>query len=829
MKETAANAPFSSCVAVCDLCGLPVRTGAFTAVFGDRRYRYCCAGCRMVFAMLMEAADAPDPSHFRQTDLYRRCLSAGVIPAPAEALTDGARPGPEAADVAGAPDSFVDRNSHSLCVDYLVRGMWCPACAWVIGAAVGRLDGIHETRCDFSTDRLRCRYDPTRLSPEQIRQTVSRLGYPVAAPDQDQASGLRGEFIRLGISALLSLNVMMLSWALYYGFFETLTAQGIRFISWPVMIMATVVMLYGGGPVARKALSGLRHGVPGMETLIVLGAGSAYLYSLVNWWSGSLHLYFDTAAMLVTLLLLGKLLETQAKNRVRRDLEGFMSLQPTKVRLCSPEFPRGRYAAIEQLTPGDVFRIGAEEVMPADGRVVQGGGRLDMSAVTGEPNPVPVAEGDAVVSGSRVVRGDLTVQAEQVGAASLLGQMIAVVQQTLARKTHLESRTDRLLAIFVPLIAGLAVSTGAAGWAAGLSLDQALVRAVTVLVIACPCALGIAIPLARVAGVAGAGRQGILVRDFEAFEQSTRIDTVVFDKTGTLTHGTWSVERIDLCGGRTEADILPLAMGLESHADHTVARAVFAYGAARGATPAEVEDVRVHADGVSGRHHGRTIRIGRRAFALAGRDVAGTVSGRQGLSEVFLSVDGEPWAAFCFGDRLRAGMRTMVRRLAARGLTVALISGDNEAPTRAVAADVGIGAAAANLLPRDKAAHIRSLQSQGRRVAMVGDGINDAPALVQADLAVAVHTGSGLARHTAGVTLMRDAAQLIDLLDWAAQVDRKVHQNLCCAVGYNAVGISVAMAGLLHPLVAVCAMLLSSLTVIGNTLLLNVRGGSILR
>jgi heavy metal translocating P-type ATPase len=428
-----------------------------------------------------------------------------------------------------------------------------------------------------------------------------------------------------------------------------------------------------------------------------------------------------------------------------------------------------------------------------------------------------------VVSGSRVVQGELVVSAEQVGAEAMLGQMIAVVQESLGRKTRLENRTDRLLTIFVPLIVALAAITGTVAYLAGVSGDGALVRAVTVLVITCPCALGIAIPLTRVAGISGAGRRGILVRNYEAFEQAGRIDTVVLDKTGTVTHGTWRVERIDVCDGRSEAEVLSLAMGLEIAADHTVARALHAYGRQYGVTPTAIEAIRSHPDGVSGRHAGRALRIGNRAFALDAA-AGGTATGTHALSEVVLSVDGIQWAVFYFGDTVRPSMRAAVQRLKQRGWQLHLLSGDNAGAVCAVADAVGIAHCEGGQLPQDKVARIRALQSQGRRVAMMGDGINDAPAMVQADLSVAVHSGAPLARQTAAITLMRDPAQMLDFLDWASQVDRKVRQNLWCALGYNMVSVPVAMAGLLSPLVAVTAMLLSSLTVIGNTLLLVRKG-----
>jgi heavy metal translocating P-type ATPase len=810
--------------AACELCALPLRSSRFTDIHAGVKRRFCCAGCQMVYAMLMEAADAPDPARFKETELYRRCVAAGVVPASLSDLESMDRP------AGGAGDQYRREpvGERAMPLEYRVEGMWCPACAWVIGAALERLDGLRWVRCDFSTDRLRCRFDPVRTTPEQIGRAVRRLGYRTAAVDSAGGGRTqRRDFVRLAVSAVLSANIMMLSWALYSGFFTTLNAEGVRYISWPILAMATVVLVYGGGPMARKAWSGLRHGAPGMEVLIVLGAGSAYLYSLFNWWSGSIHLYFDTAAMLVTLLLLGKLLEALAKNRVRRDMEGFLSLQPTKVRLCSDACPTGRYVAVGQLAEGDDFRVVSDEVVPADGRVRTGRGLLDASAITGEPRPVAVEASDAVTSGSRVREGDLIVRAARVGRNALLGQMIDVVHEALSRKTPLESRTDRMLTLFVPIIAGLAAATATLGVLWGLSADEALVRGVTVLVIACPCALGIAIPLARVAGMAGAGRRGILVRNFKAFEQATRIDCVVLDKTGTVTRGRWSVERVDGLSGHTREEAIGLAMALEKDVDHTIARALHAFGCQQGIRPARLHDVRVHADGISGRHNGRTVRIGSRAFAAgdgADQPPAAQNPGSPeaaALSEVVLSVDREVWAVFHFGDRLRDDIPVSIKRLKARGLDLHLVSGDAESTTRAVAAVIGIDRAAGRLSPRDKADYVHRLQAQGRHVAMVGDGVNDAPALARSALAVALHTGSPLAQHAADVTLMRgDPSQLLDFLDWAPLVDRKVTQNLWWAMVYNTIAIPVAMAGVLNPLVAVAAMLFSSLSVIGNTLLL---------
>ncbi len=804
----------------CDLCGLAVRGDGFSQHHAGRQVRFCCAGCRMVYGMLLEAADAPDPSRFKETELYRRCVAAGVIPASEEDL--GARLA-KTNPTASAPAEGLD-GGHSLTRHYRIGGMWCPACSAVIQFALERQPGIHAAVCDFATDRLTCRYDPARLSPDEIHAVVRQLGYePLDSGSAFGSAPLRREWLRLIVCALLAANVMMLSWALYAGFFTFLDSQSITFISWPIALMATVVMVYGGGTIFRRAWTSLRAASPGMEVLITIGAGSAYLYSLGNLWAGSLHLYFDTASMLITLVLLGKMLEALARARARQDMEGFLALQPAKVRLCTEGFPNGRFVAIDQLAPGDHFRVETEEVVPADGRIVEGQASVDLSAVTGEPQPVLVSTGDTIVSGSRLLHGAVRVEARRVGDDALIGQMIAIVRDSLCGPTRIESRAQRTLALFVPLLVAIAATTAAVGIALGLTINQALVRAVTVLVIACPCTLGIAIPMARVVGIARAGRLGLLVRRFDVFDKAGRIDTVVLDKTGTVTHGRWSLEKVDLHDGMTEAQAIGLALGLERHCEHTAARAIAAYAEKKGIDAVEVRNVTMAGDGATGLWDAHEVKIGSPRFAGANPPPrAFSADGDQPPgSQVYLTIGGRTCAVLTFSDRLRDGMDHLVNRLGQKGWHPHLVSGDTDAATRATADRLAINHSRGGLLPQDKADYLQRLQREGRNVAMVGDGLNDAPAMARADLAVALQSAAPLAGQTADVILMRaDPLQLLDLIAWSARVNAKVRQNLIWACVYNLIAIPTAIAGLLSPLIAVTAMLLSSLTVIGNTLLL---------
>ena len=814
----------------CDLCGLPLRYGAVSHAIDDQPLRFCCRGCQMVYTMLLESAEVDDPNRFKETDLYRQCVAAGVLPAGEDDLRrihEGEKQAsPPKATPAGGGIEVLPDTSSTLSMDLTVDGMWCPACAWVIEKTVSRLEGVQAVTCHFTTDRIRCRYRPDRVAPDLIRDAIARIGYGIRETNVDTAGrqAQHREIVRLAITGLLSANVMMLSWALYAGFFTTLSGDDVFKISLPMVAMATVVFAYGGGPMLRKAWFGLIHRAPGMETLVGLGAGCAFVYSLYNWLSGSIHLYLDTACMLVTLVLLGKVLEQQAKGRVRRDLDSFFALQPAKVRLITDTWPLGRYVGITQLAPGDRFTVESAEIVPADGRVESGNALLDESSLTGEPRPIAVKTDDPIKSGTRVINGRVIARAEKVGEDTVLGQMIAIMTRSLEQKSAFEGRTDRMLRWFVPMIITLAAGTGLFCILSGMTVNQAVIRTVTVMVISCPCALGVAIPMARLAGISLAGRRGILVREIDSFERAGTIDTVVFDKTGTLTLGRWQLSQIECEPGNDPATVIAWAAGLERASDHEIARSIKAYARIQGIAPTEATDVSVYPEGIEGRLDEKIVRIGNREFAWGAVSSPNDVMlSSQGMptSRVYLSVDSRPVANFIFGDAIRPTVSSMVDALKSIAWDIHLISGDGDAATREVARVIRLTQARGNLLPADKADYIDALKQQGRQVAVVGDGINDAAAMAHAHLAVAVHAGQGLAREAAHITLMRgDPAQLLDFLPLSQRVNRKVMQNLWCAWIYNLISIPIAMNGLLTPLVAATAMLLSSLTVIGNTLLL---------
>lgn len=820
---------------LCDLCGLPLRNGAITAVFSGNTHSFCCLGCRQVFNILVEATDAPDPQTFKETDLFKQCQQKGIIPKSEADLAVQ----PETADAedgvsidrqhARPTQSQSGQNSQQdLGLILKVSNMWCPACAWLIDETLKKIPGISQSRCNFSTDRLQVTYQPIRTSPDQIIAVIKKLGYRAAIPGKTQQSIERKrEFMRFAICAFLTVNVMMLSFALYAGFFTQLTADAIYKLSWPPFIMASIVLAYGGFEFYKKAWAGITNAAFSMETLIIIGSLSAYFYSTFNLFSGSIHLYYDTAAMLITLVLLGKTLERGAKSKVLADLENFFSLMPTKVRVCKDKYPDGRYVAAQQLENGDIFRVAETEIVPADGRVISGNGSVDESSLTGEPLPIKKQAGDLIRSGSRVQRGDFKIKAQKVGSDSTLGQMIEIIAKTLLTKTPLEGKTDVILHWFVPIILALAIGTGVASRIVGLSMESAILRAVTVMVISCPCALGIAIPLARVAGISIAGKKGILVRQFAAFEMAQRITSVVFDKTGTITKGNWRLQHIIAFPPFTPDQALSLAAGLEKTSDHFIGQEIVHQARKKNIQAADIRIVRTKENGVTGSFEGHKLKIGSADFMsskIADFEKSAEFLDKKKSSQyswVFMSFRQQPAAIFVFGDSLRKGARSTVETLLSWGYRLALVSGDGRATTRAIAKEIGIDDAFGGRLPLDKVALIKALQDQENAVAMVGDGINDAPALVQSDLSLAVHSGAHLGKEVADVTLMRaQPEQVIDFFKFATAVNKKIHQNLAFTFLYNVISIPIAMSGLLTPLVAVSAMLLSSISVIGNTLLL---------
>jgi len=773
--------------------------------------------------MLAETHGAGDPSSFKNSELFKKCRELGIIPRSEEDLAEK-----EKIPATKEEPVIPPGGERFLKLNLKVHGMWCPACAWVIEESLRKKPGISNVQCSFSSDRMRCDYDPVLTSPSRIRESLASLGYEAFPPEgSEEAKERKREIIRFTLSTFLTMNVMMFSFALYAGFFTEFSSDTVRNLSWPIFVMASIVLFYGGKRIYRRAWAGVTSAAFSMETLITIGAFSAYFYSTYQLLSGSLHLYFDTASMLIVLVTIGKFLESRAKAEVREGLESLFALEPTKVKIFLPRQNVGRYVAAEQLAKGDLFQVEGGEIVPADGKVMEGKATVDESSLTGEALPVTKAPGDDLRSGVKLIQGLLKVKAEKVGEDSTLGQLLSVLHKALLTDDATQGRTDQVLRWFVPLVIAFAAGTGVTCLLLGLSMEAAILRSLTVLVISCPCTLGIAVPLARIAGISLAGKKGIIVREFSSFEQAETLDAVVFDKTGTITHGRWKLLKIIPTGSTAEEGALALAASLEQESEHYIAIELRNRAKQLGLKLVDPSGVRVSESGISGDVEGQELKIGSKDFLK--EDMARFISakGEDALvlssvhSHVYMSVNRELSAVFVFGDELKQEASGVIRELKAMGYQLHLVSGDGSEATKAVGQRVGIEECHGGLLPEDKAAFLTRLQRENRHVAMVGDGINDAPALAQADLGIGVSSGHDLGKEAGGITLMRgDLGPILDFLQLAARVNKKIRQNLLFSGLYNVIAIPVAMTGLLNPLIAVSAMLLSSLTVIGNTLLL---------
>jgi heavy metal translocating P-type ATPase len=821
----------------CDLCGLSLRHGAVTAIISEKSMQFCCFGCKQVYEMLLAASGDLDPDAFRETDVFKRCVAAGIIPESMDDLekrklsTVSGKGRSQTQEPRIADNESASEMDNGLWLDLKVSGMWCPACAWVVEEALIKEHGVKQAKCQFTTDHIKLNYNPVLTSPQHLMDAIEKIGYHGSpAEDGQKRPESRREFIRLGISVFLTMNVMMLSFALYTGFFTQLSADAIHHLTWPIVVMGSVVFFYGGAPIHRKAVFGLSAASPGMETLISMGAGSAFFYSLFNWLTGSIHLYFDTASMLITLVLVGKTIEQMAKDRINAQISRFFELQPSKVRICTEQFPEGKYVNAKLLSPRDVFRVESGEIVPADGRILMGDASIDESTLTGEARPIHKQKGDMVSSGTTIISGSLQVSAHAVGEDSLVGQLISVMETSLDEKPHMEDITDKALKFFVPTIILLAISTAAVCLLLGFSVQHAIIRAVTVMVISCPCALGVAIPLARVAGISLAGKNGILVHHFSAFEKIRNISAFVFDKTGTLTRGEWELIQTETLNDWPVDRVFSLAAGLETHSFHFAGEAIVHAAKERNIAPATATRVSETGNGISGYVGSRRVKIGSANFLSGDTHDTPSYHGDTQTekttvtSTVHMSVDGKPCALFHFGDAVRASSETVIQNLKNRRMKLALISGDGQQTTRMIGNVVGISECHGSMLPENKSEFVNALRDQGHCVAMVGDGVNDVPALAAADLGIAVHSGHRIGMEASGITLMgNDPAQILTFSGLASHVSHTIQQNLVFTFLYNIISIPIAMSGLLNPLVAVSAMLMSSLSVTGNTLYLTRR------
>ncbi|NDH52544.1 MAG: copper-translocating P-type ATPase [Betaproteobacteria bacterium] len=716
--------------------------------------------------------------------------------------------------------------------------MTCASCAGRVENALKKLPGVQDASVNLATESARVRYAPVPQAEALLRRAIRDAGYEPRTPEQvaagDDVSRWAG-FGPVGLGLLLSgpLLLPMLGQAL--GWHWMLPA-------WWQFVLATPVQFVLGARFYRAGWNALRARGANMDLLVAIGTSAGWGLSVWLWVSAPAqatpHLYFEGSAAVITMVLLGKWLEVRAKRQTTVAIRALQGLRPDIAHLLGVDGEAD--VPVAELLPGDRLVVRPGERLPADGLLLEGSSQVDEAMLTGEPLPVDKAPGASLTGGSVNGGARIVMQVRAVGAETVLSRIIRLVEDAQAAKAPIQRLVDKVSAVFVPVVLVLALATALGWWVSGHPFELALIHAVAVLVIACPCALGLATPAAIMAGTGVAARHGILIKDAQALEIAHKVDLVAFDKTGTLTTGRPRLIEILPAEGQEQASVLRIAASLQSGSEHPLARAVLSAAQEQGLA----WEAPLGSRAIPGR--GTEAQLGPRSYLIASLgwaqelrvDLGGLQARASALQKggATLSVLAERnqegvslRALLAFGDEPKPGARAAIAALHARGIRTVMVSGDNQGAAQAMAQRLGIGpdSVMAEVLPGDKAARITALKQPSGAgggqhvVAMVGDGINDAPALAAADIGLAMGNGSDVAMHTAGITLMRGDPMLVAAaLSISERTVAKIRQNLFWAFAYNAAGIPLAALGYLNPVLAGAAMALSSVSVVANALLL---------
>jgi Cu+-exporting ATPase len=729
-------------------------------------------------------------------------------------------------------------------ISFPVTGMTCAACQSRVQRALSSEPGVIDASVNLLTNSAAVRYDPLTVGPQRLIEAVRATGYDAELPVADEsplhentgqeaaeAREARALEIKAAVSILAGALAMVIS----------MRSMGNAGVSYALLALASAVLLWAGRDIYRRAWKAVRHGSADMNTLVALGTGSAFLYSLLATIAPGLFarngiapdLYYEAVILIIGLVLAGRAIEARARRKTSAALRKLVTLLPPNARVEEDGSWIDRPLA--QVRSGETVVVRPGERIPVDGVVIDGASDVDESMLTGEPLPVTKALGDSVVGGTLNTTGSLRYRATSVGTDSVLARIVTLMRQAQSSRAPIQLLADRVSAVFVPLVVAIAVATFLAWYflADIAPLPRAIAAAVSVLIIACPCAMGLAVPTAVMVATGRAAELGLLIKGGEILQRAGDVDTVVLDKTGTVTEGVPAVKRVMALGALTEGEILSTAASLERHSEHPVGAAVVRAALERGIAFEPVENFRSHVgSGVTGRTGEHELAVGNaQLMRTLGID---TVSATQSLathlnggsSALYVAMDGQIVGVIAVSDSLRPSAREAVRKLEAMDIEVVLLTGDSRSAAQEIAREAGISRVVAEVLPQGKVEEIRRLQAMNRVVAMVGDGINDAPALAQSDVGMSMPKGTDIAIEASDIALMRsDLLGVPTAISLSRQTMATMKQNLFWAFVYNVIGIPIA-AGVLYPvtglmlspIIASAAMALSSVSVVTNSL-----------
>ncbi len=796
----------------CYHCGLPVeQSGSFTANVAGEEREFCCFGCQTVCQTIHNAG---------LQSFYQKTPEGNTLAPPPDIPSEL-----KSYDLDEVQSDYVDTLDDVRTIHLLVEGIHCAACVWLIEHSLAKQQGVIAAEVNLTSKRLRLKWDNRVTALSTILHALGQIGYAAIPFDPETAEGLlarkhRSLLYRMAFAGFAMMNLMWLSIALYSGADQ---GEFRNWFHWIGFLIATPTLFYAGFPFLRNALLGLRHRYLTMDLPIAIGATATYSYSAYITFTGSLYgeVYFDTVVNFLFVILVGRYLEAISKREALSATTRLLELQPKLATVINDGQPN--VVPIRSVKIGDLLLVKPGEKIPVDGVLVDGQSAVDESMLTGESLPVVKKLDDTVVAGSINGEGAFTVQAQQVLRNTALAKIVSLMEDAQSSKAPIQCTADRIVPWFVVVTLSLAVITFIYWYQ--FDFEKALLAATSVLIITCPCAFGLATPMSVAVATGVGANHGILIKQGAALELLSQVTHFVFDKTGTLTEGKLCVVTIETLAELSEDKILAMAASIEQRSEHGIAKAIIETASDQALMILPITDFSSSpGQGVQALVEKQQIIVGTQIWLLE-QGVQGNERWnqrvaeleQQGISCIFVAIDGVMSGLIGLADQLRSDAQSMIANLQQQGIGVTVLSGDRESVVKAVTASLGDIERQAEVLPKDKADVVKLLQQQGAVVAMVGDGVNDAPALIQADVGIALASGTDVSIESADIVLSHnELSKVSQAKHLASRTLRTIKQNIVLSISYNIIMVPLAMMSLVSPLVAALTMPISSLLVIGN-------------